>query len=303
MIFPLIYTALFSRAITPTAPFEFIRISPLYMGKVTKIVIETKASKAYFDFFISNDVVTDKQFLSVSTSGAGKHIFAYDNSFTRTSNEIYVKYSTNTSAFLRSKTVQMNICKSTSGTINDKESITSNSVVTSLIKNASWSTVNLTYNFVNFDDTYTPDYYHKIKLSDYKINIDSTYKDFLDCEPSLIIKNVDGVFNDIAKTKSVEFPLSLKETSTGVTLQLKDKLYVDKQTLLLSKTKKEGYVETKHIYLPRNEMRNQDKFTGYLVFQNFGIDKSLLRHDFSFNALKNIVGDCQNSQFCIQRTY
>ena len=303
-IFPVIFTALFSRGTSKSAtnPFDDIYISPLYLNDTTTIIIETRAVMADFKFYISNETYTNQVFLTASIRSPGKYVYKYYNGYTRKNNEVYVAYKSGTAFYTNSVRKTMNVSSANTGLITNNVCINTKNTISKLSKSSGWSDVPLSYTFDGFDGVYMPDYYHKIRLNDFNIKFDTYYREFFSTNVSLIIQNVDGVFDDISKTNEVEFPLSIKDTANGCSFNLKDILYVNKETLMLSKTAKDGYVSTKHIYLPRNEMRNQDKYTAYLVFTKFGLDKSLLRYSFSLHALKNIVGDCRNSEYCIQRT-
>ena len=304
IIFPIIFTALFSRGTSKASipAFEKIVISPLYYyGKTTTVEVTTSALFCQYYLVISNDRYENQIVASKTTTGVGKFTFTYDNSYTHATNEIHIEYRYGRKMY-SSSSISMSPVEDSYKHIVDNESVVSTGEIYVLDSSLNWSHHKVTYNFTNFDGLYMPDYYHKIRLDEFEINMDSQDKVFFDCEPSLVIKNVNGVFNDVANAASVEFPLKLLKTDTGFTFELKDIIYVNKETLFLSKTEKDGYVATKHIYLPRNDMQNQDKYTCFFAFQNFGVDKCFVRHNFELRALKNIIGDCQNSEYCIQRT-
>ena len=130
----------------------------------------------------------------------------------------------------------------------------------------------LSYSFTGFDGLYVPSYYHKIDLSDFRINVNKSEQTFFTCTPSLIIKNYNNIFSDIAGASStVTFNLTLQKYTNYYTFKLANNLYVNKQTLLLSSEPKDGYVKTKYIYFPVNEMHNQDNYEAYFSFTKFGL--------------------------------
>ena len=300
-IFPIIFSAILGRGskATITRRDSLFSISPLYIGRDTLIQVKTK-DKMEFQIYINNDVVSNKLIMEETISSGGTYVFKYDNSYTRFNNEIYVRYKIN-STWTESDHKQMDVASPGYINLYDNESITSQYVVSEL--NLSWSEKHVKYSFENFDETYITDYYHAIKLSDFKIKLSNSNKSLFSCKPYLILNNESGIFNDIATGKNIQLNLKLKEVSDGFTFELSEPLYVHKETLLLSKERKVGYVQTKHIYLPRNEMRNQAQIKGYFVFEDFGIDGDFVKHSFNFRALKNIIGDCRNSEYCIQREY
>ena len=304
LIFPLILLTPFSSrlVIQPKGnPFETITVSPLYYDKETTFIIYTKVALLQIRVFISNDVFDNQKIIETTFTRSGKHILKYNNQYTRSVNEIQVAYK-NTRTWVTSDVVTMRVMSESYRNVVDNQGFSSSNYVNVLsYSTLRWTSHKVNYQFTNFDGLYIPDYYHKIKLDEFSISVDSADLDLFKCTPSLVLTNVNGAFNDISTNQSVEIELKTKKTSTGLTFELKDILYVHKETLLMSKTQKDGYVPTKHIYLPRNDMKNQGKYKAYFALQDFGIDHDFVRHNFEMHALKNIVGDCQNSEYCIQR--
>ena len=302
-IIPLLITAISSRAggTNALASFDTITFSPLYyFGKESTFVV--KATKGYGEvrIYIYNASYEKQLIASKTIKGSGKFTMKYNNQYTLDRNEILVSYKLATK-WVDSGKIEMNVVPDSYRYIEDNQNIISNGYISVLNNAMTWSRHKVTYSFTNFDGLYIPDYYHKIRLEDFAINIPSDDRALFSCKPSLIITNVNGIFNDIATTSTVEFPLKLVSTSTGYSFELKDTLYVHKESLMLSLIAKEGYVPTKHIFLPRNDMQNQDKYKAIFSLQDFGVDKCYVRHNFELKALKNIIGDCRNSEYCIQR--
>lgn len=301
-------SAILNRAIirpesgSSATPFDTISVSPLYLGKESTFVIETRSAALQVKFYITNSLYTDKEIASKVIMSKGTHIVKYNNDSTVSSgNQLHIAYKV-MKGFILSPKINMNVATDTNRHLVDNQSFNSNSYVYVLdYSTLTWSSHKVNYGFSNFDGLYIPDYYHKIKLDDFAVSVTSGDTKLFKCNPSLYIKNVNGVFNDVSTADMVEFKLKTVDTLIGFTFELQDILYVNKETLILSKTAKEGYVATKHIYLPRNDMQNQDKYKSIFAIYDFGIDRDLLRHDFELRALKNIIGDCQNSEYCIQR--
>lgn len=302
-IFPLILAALFPKA-TPrpgVAAFDTFSVSPLYLGKSSTFVIVTKSLSMPFQILLTNDLYTNKVIVEDTLKGKGTYTYTYNNQYTRSNNTITIKWQIS-NTWVTSNPLSLKPISETYRTLVDNQGFYSNGYINILSKGqTAWESHRVYTSFTNFDGLYIPDYYHKIKLNEFRINVNSDDKQFFTCNPSLVISNVDGVFNDIATTSNVEFKLKPLKTSGGITFGLANTLYVHKETLMMSATQKEGYVPTNHIYLPRNEMQNQGKFKAYFALQNFGLDKDFVKHNFELHALKNIIGDCQNSEYCIQR--
>ena len=102
--------------------------------------------------------------------------------------------------------------------------------------------------------------------------------------------------------ETVTIPLNIIETENGFSFAIANDYYVDPTSLkMYTDPTSSSFPKTKHIYLPRNEMKNQDKYDCYFMLSEFGIDRDLLIHHFDIKASKNIFGDCKNSQYCIVR--
>ena len=303
LIFPVILSAILNRAVvnlsTPTR--DEIFISPLYFGKDSTFIVRTRSSDPGIKFYISNDLFQNKQLTTEHTVKGNVHYYKYNNEYTRPTNEFYIAITSGKKP-IYSDSITLTPASDSYRYLVNNESFASNcKVYVYSVAKRTWSSQNVEYSFTNFDGLYMPDYYHKIRLEDFSINLSSNDCLLFDCNPSLVIFNVDGVFDDISTSSLIEFQLQLVETSAGFTFALKDTLYVHKETLLMSKSLKPGYVATRHIFLPRNQMRDQEKYKAYFSLKNFGVDKDFVKHNFELRALKNIIGDCQNSEYCIQR--
>ena len=165
------------------------------------------------------------------------------------------------------------------------------------------TTRQLNYSFSGFEGLYVPTYFHKIDLSDFRILITKADHPFFNCTPSLVIKNYNNAFSGIEGAgENVVFPLKLVEKNDGFSFALVNEYQVDTESLrMYSSIDLMLMPKTRHIYLPRNEMQNQDKYQCYFQFNDFGIDNNLVIHQFEIKATQNIFGDCSNSKYCIIR--
>ena len=312
IILPLI-AAIFNRFIpiggggggsTTLVPFTSIYFAPLHYSEESDVFVSTSQKTGSIKIFISNDIYDSKEILDISITEPGLHCYKLDNTYTRSTNKIKVKCVFKTAMWLSSDEIEMNATSPKVTYITNNDLIVPETKFHVLNKDLQWKETQASYSFQNFEGLYVPAFYHKIDLNDFEILMSSYSKYSFTCNPTLIIKNVNGVFDDVSgANSSVGFTLNPKETKNGFSFELADDLYVNKETLLLSSTRKEGYVKTKHIYLPRNEMRVQDRYDAYFVFENFGINHDLLYYRFELMATKNTFGDCRNSEYCIQEEH
>ena len=303
MIIPILLTSLSTNTRATTPPFASITVSPFYNKGDTTIVVITKSNNLHFSVFIQNDQHMNLCICSDTINRAGTYTYKYDNAYSRNKNTVYVRYYTNDpTASIDTEHFSRDITRAKYELIEDNESITSDNELVVVKSDGTYSTRKVTYSFYGFDGLYVPSFYHKIDLLDYGILVDRNDLYYLSCNPTLVIKNYNNIFEDVkGANETVTFNLKIKRATIGYSFELVDDLYVNQETLKLSSIPKEGYVKTKHIYFPVNEMQNQDKYECYFALNNFGIDKDFLIHHFELKALRNTFGDCSNSKYCIVR--
>lgn len=306
MILPISFLTLFSRVSrAPSAPFDSITFSPFYAkGTPSSIVIKSTGSDYKISAFIENDAYSPVPIFQTNIRGTGTYSFSYNNNYTRINNRLYVVMTKDNNSTY-SQTIDMNMVSPGYDDVNTHSEFTSDNDLLVLNSDFNWVRKKVHYTFENFDDYYVPDYYHKFDLSNFSISIPEDQRTFFTCDAKLVIQYKNGVFDGIAGASNgfVEFKLKGRLTNSKYYFGLDQNLYVHPTTLEVSSEKKSGYVSTKHIYFPRNDMHNQTDYYCYFVFENFGIDKDSVFHRFHIKALKNIIGDCHNSKYCVQKLY
>ncbi len=100
----------------------------------------------------------------------------------------------------------------------------------------------------------------------------------------------------------VKIPIKVKESRTTTkTLTFADTFYVEPSTLKMSLTPKIGYVETKYFYFPINHL--DDVLNQKFIFKinQLGTMSSRMNITFecSFNTDVHLIGDCNNSEYCL----
>ena len=161
------------------------------------------------------------------------------------------------------------------------------------------------FSFKGFEDLYIPDYYHKVDFSDFRIkrtavsSVDLPYT-----RASVLIDNYNGLFSDVgtplANGQKRYLLLDLeKGTNNWYHFVFKDKLYVHKTKLLMSSTPKEGYIETRHFYLPHLGMKDQENYKFQFSIVDLGGAKATFSHRMSVKAPIDIIGNCVDSEYCV----
>lgn len=297
----------------PTKPVEILSsfiITPLYTNEETRMVVNIPSdpSRTSLDVRVNVTLVNDLYpdgvtILNEQINRCGEIGFTYNNKYTRPENELRLTYGNLTVGNTTSSIFLKPVKGSKVETIDHNGQITSDNLVYIYKKSTGWISTKITSTFTGFDDYYVPDYFHKINLNDFKITTSIDCPSILGMEPSLLISNVDGIFNDVSnEDELVSFKLKPKISENFCTFSLENPLFVDKETLLMSSTYKEGYVKTNYIFFPRNQMKKQEDFEAYFQLRKFGPDMDTIIHPFKLRALKNTIGDCRNSEYCVLKT-
>lgn len=279
-------------------------IEPLALFEKTKIyasVNSTATAPVTLVIMIKNSegehVACSNQFVRTRTG-----TFTYDNSYTVDGeNEITVlAKNKKTQETIGSKVVDVR--KSNLITLNEDKTYKSEARSVIFKNGETIKYENETIHFGGFDDFYMPDYYHKFDPALFTFEVKSSSKVFFDIDTAtFIISNRHGVFNSLLSNQSyAQLDLILvKDTTTKWHLAFKDKLFVNPRTLEMSSYMKTGYVETKYLFLPINEMRYQEEYECGISITGLGLQKSKIIHYFALNAMLNTMGDCHNSEYCI----
>ena len=284
-------------------PFNSITISPLYKRATSSIVVDTDSSYLSFSIFLKNDVYKNLEILTKTITKPGTYTYTYNNAQTRNRNQIYIKYkSSENGEYKTSDLQQFNIATGSSYHVSSEQSLTTVGTVGIFYSDLSFESQHVTYTFEGFDDYYSPDYFHKIDLLDFNIHSSHKCLPYINSTITLVIKTPNDVFKDIGGIDGGgRFNLNIIEQKDSFTFELANTYYVDPATLLMSKNPKNGYVQTRHIFLPVNEMQNQDKYEAYISMESFGINNDYLIYNFKICALENLIGNCTNSLYCVVR--
>ena len=164
-----------------------------------------------------------------------------------------------------------------------------------------WVSIVEKLTFTNFNDTYIPDYYHKIDLKEFKIKTSLSFPSILTCSSAyLYVTNYNGAFDDFKQNSGrAEFEISLAKSSSSYYLKFKDDLYVNPETLRMYSTNVPNTVKTSYLYFPVDGRRYEDKYNCYISINGLGISYSSFLLTFKYKSLLNIFGDCRNSEYCI----
>lgn len=281
--------------------------APLNYSQTSKMLLEVKAQKRTpidVSIKIYNAIYPLGKELFASTFNTYKNVVInYENEYTYVENKIEVVYTTHKGKIVSSKKHEVPLIKSEYVNINENK-VTDKIPCSAFSLAKGWYNAYATYTFDGFEDLYIPTFYHKIDFSEFKIHIPETFYDAFSADGELVIENYNAkYFNEDNDKNYSSIPLKVvKDKNFFIHFEPAIPLYVDMNTLEMSFTKHDDYVQTKHFYLPTNKYFSQNKYSFHYVFKNFGLNKSNLTHTFKFNALINSIGDCISSEYCVIRS-
>ena len=157
-----------------------------------------------------------------------------------------------------------------------------------------------TLDFTHFGDYLDIDYYYRLDISKNVISYPN------DCV--FRYKNAYLTFNDSnylfpylnhQSSGDVNIPLSLTRVDDHISIKYKNIFYINKRTLQISDSYRNGFATTKDFYLPVN---GRSKFTGkqlYFVLEGVGLDNIFTTIPIKYEASKSLVGVCKDGDYCI----
>lgn len=302
-------TALVSTSVgatTATNSLTSFKSGPLNnAGMLTQMEISATASLSNpltVAVYIENDLYTSgKLIYTASIKKKGTESFTYNNQYTRTSNKLRIEWKLKTDKTSHTATVNPGISNGEIINLNSSEyKVTSVSNITAYSALNGTRTSKQKLTFYNFEEKYIPDYYHKIDLTNFKIKNETNFPSELICESATFsISNVNNIFYRFTSGTAARFNLDMVLMNGSYTFVFKDPLYVNPTTLEMLPSNEEGFVRTKHFYLPRNLKRTEETYLCQLRVNEIGIDNNDYIVNFRYKSLLNIIGDCHNSEFCI----
>ena len=85
-----------------------------------------------------------------------------------------------------------------------------------------------------------------------------------------------------------------------ISFAYKNKMYVDKDTLLMSLTSLYGHIQTDNFYMPRNKGLDMDDTLFTIVIEGAGKNDTTVNIPLTYYSLRNHFGNCDDSDYCIK---
>nr|MCR5505846.1 hypothetical protein [Bacilli bacterium] len=156
------------------------------------------------------------------------------------------------------------------------------------------------FQFPDYIDYFNIDVYHRLDLNSlsFKYSSAASFK-YGSC--SLTYYDFDGVFPYLEHDEEhkVTIPLSLSISNQKAVFSYRDIMYVNSKTLQMSLKEKEGFVKTRFFYLPVNKKEKLLEEKMYVDLKEAGLSKNDIHWELTYLANRNVVGDCDDSDYCV----
>lgn len=301
-----ILTSLFAGEIIPVNGLISFKVTPLnLLGKNSEIEICGGASSKtplYVKVLLINDLYeTGVEIVNYTFTSSGIKRFSYSNEYTRDKNTIKVTWQVKGSAETNTASHLIGVVSSSTYRITDESYFyRSKNNGIQYTPSSGWESIKQAITFKEFQELYMPDYYHKLDLSVFRITDSATFPSTLTCSSGLLsVTNLNGIFDNIATGNKIYLPITLNKEKSDYSLKFSNILYVNPVTLLMSSTPKDGFVETKYLYFPRNEKNKEMNYNLEIALSGVGFEYNNFIYSFRYKSILNILGDCHNSQYCV----
>ena len=154
--------------------------------------------------------------------------------------------------------------------------------------------------FTHFGDYIDIDYYYRLEINKNLIGYpnDCTFRYK---SASLTFNDSNNLFPYLSHQASgdVVIPLTLTRSGDFINLKYKNNFYINKRTLQISESYRNGFVSTKDFYLPIN---GKNKFNGkqiYIALEGFGLDNISTTIPLKYDTNRSLVGTCTDGDYCV----
>ena len=171
-------------------------------------------------------------------------------------------------------------------------------------KNTAVSFPNKTYNekliFTNYSDYFLTDIYYRLPFEQFDIKVVSNYKNIPVKTAQMTLKNADDLFANLSGFNGdIRINLKIEEIDGIFRLSLKNPLYVNPSTLVMSYIPIAGYVATNNFYFPVNQMEEMQGLEIAFTITEFGNNKTNLSWTSTYYPTSSVIGACNNSEYCV----
>ena len=179
------------------------------------------------------------------------------------------------------------------------EPYTANNIST-IVRMFGYSSISESFQFPDYIDYFNIDVYHRLDLDSITFKY-SSLKPFVYDSAYLTYHDFDNVFPyvDHNAKHQISIPLTISMDGTNAMFSYRDVMWVNPTTLQMSLVERRGFVRTRHFYMPVNKKEQLLEDRMQITVKGAGWSKNDIHYDLSYLASRDLIGDCDNSDYCI----
>jgi hypothetical protein len=119
---------------------------------------------------------------------------------------------------------------------------------------------------------------------------------------NLLIKRRGTLYNLLSYSMSPDYrsiSLGVSQVSNHYKFTFATPLYVEPNSLLMSITPRNGFLETTKFFFPRNFYSSEKEIEMRIIIRKAGYNQFDIQYNFTYFSNLRYIGDCHNSQYCI----
>lgn len=167
------------------------------------------------------------------------------------------------------------------------------------LKNGVYTSKRDRFIFHGFTSVIEDEYYYYLDLSSLWFESENPFEyDSI----SLLIRRSGTLYNLLSYSTFLDYrlvPLNVIEVSSQYRFAFASPLYVEPNSLLMSVTPRNGFLETTKFFFPRNYYSSEKDIDMRIIIRKAGYNQFDIQYNFIYFSNLRYIGDCRNSQYCI----
>ena len=160
-----------------------------------------------------------------------------------------------------------------------------------------------TYSFPKIDDYFLTDLYYRLPIEQFVIQTSLSEEEFTYSSAYLRIDGLSEYFPSLTYRRGIaSIPLDVNYSGGLLTLSFKNSLYVEPTMLYMSTNAKPNYRSTNNFYFPVNHAKDLVGELFSFSINQVGYSKTTFYWQTSLFSESPLIGDCQNSGYCVVGT-
>ena len=157
-----------------------------------------------------------------------------------------------------------------------------------------------TLSFDNYNDYFLTDIYYRLPFEQFDFTIENKFKETPCGAGFMLIRNGKSLFPNLTNIgKNTTLNIKVVKIGDIYRICLKNSLYVNPNTLLMSSNPLAGYVATDNFYFPINKMGQNQGLDITFNLLSVGYNKTNLSWTSTYYPTSSIIGPCNSSEYCI----